>query len=392
MSRLATLKGQFNEVKSAIEKIERAATDAGRDLNDDEQADVNALYERAAALKPQIESEDEKAGNLAAISEILAKHNDQPVRRAASVAADGPDISAGEFLSNALKVQAGLMASDEHVERAAKYLRASQITTDTAGIVPTPVVGNLISLYDSARPVFNSFTSRPMPEKGKTFTRPEITQHVATGDQATEATAVSSQKMTITGNTVTKFTEAGYLDLSQQDVDWTDPAAMELVIQDFARVYAKRMETRASTYLEAQVTGLSGTAYSIASVSAAVDTYMAGFEAVRTNAEEPADTVWVDAASHYALASLTNSDGVSALTILKQALNDAGVGPVSWVVGHQLTAATRIVGSSRLIESYEQTNGLLRVAQPDVLGQRVAYSGYGAFHCTPEGFVVLSDV
>lgn len=378
MSRLAALKTSFEDAKSAIEKIERSATEASRDLTDAEQADVDKLYARAAELKPQIEAEADKVQNVADVTSILSRVNGHvapSVQRAAT-----EDLTAGEFLSAALQRQAGM--DNELVQRAA------QVVADNAGIVPSPIVGNLIEMYDSSRPVFSSFSARPMPDKGKTFTRPEISQHVLTGNQAAEFDAVASQKMVITGNTVTKETEAGYLDLSAQDVDWTDPSALELVLQDFAKVYSRRTEVRACAYLV--TTASASAAWAVSDVGAAVGTFVDAFLAVSNSADEEADTIWIDKNSWATLAKLTNTgDDRTAISMINEALSTYGVTAPRWVVAKQFSGAKRIVGSSRLIESYEQTKGLLQVAQPDVLGQRIAYHGYVAFHGTPEGFVNL---
>ena len=395
MSKLTVLKEEFTSLKTGIEKIEAAAESAGRDLTDSEQMDVDKLYERASAIKPQIESEAEKHNNIAEVGNILDRISVPHASKNRASAPSDKEMTAGEFLSNALKVQAGLMSADEHLDRASAYIdRASQVVADTAGIVPEPIIGDLIELYDSTRPVFNSFTSRPMPQYGKTFSRPKITQHVATGNQATELTAVASQKMVIGSDTVTKFTEAGYLDLSQQDVDWTDPAALQLVLQDFVKVYSRRTEVRASAFLVAGVTATS--TWNISDVGNAVKTFVDAFLAVGNSAEEDPDTCWMDRTSWGQLAQLTNTgDDRTALSMIKETLTDYGVTPPNFVVGRFLATAdatpgpVRIVGSSRLVESYEQTNGLLQVAQPDILGQRVAYSGYGAHFITPAGFVKL---
>ena len=386
MSRLTTLKTEFGQITESIDNIERAATERGSDLNDQEQADVDALYARAAEIKPVIEAESAKLDNVAAVSNLLAKHSNAPVTRAAK---STEDMTAGEFLSNALKVQAGQMSHDEHVNRAAKYLRAEQTTTDTAGILPEPIVGNIIELFDASRPVFSSFSARPMPSAGKTFTRPEVTQHVLTGDQAHELATLASREMKIIGNTVEKFTEAGYLDLSQQDIDWTDPSAMNLVVQDFAKAYNKRMEERACAYLVDMVQGGASASYDGSTIGGAIDSFVDAFHAVDVNAEESADTIWIDSGTWADLAKVTNpTTDESSLTLINSALQTYGVSP-KWVVGRRFAADTRIVGSSRLIESYEDNKGLLRAAQPDVLGQRLAYFGYGAFYGTPEGFVSL---
>jgi HK97 family phage major capsid protein len=387
MSRLATLKASFEDAKSAIEKIERSATEANRDLTDDEQTDVDTLYARAAELKPQIEAEAAKVQNVSDVTSILAKVNGH-VAPASVTRASAEPMTAGEFLSNALKVQAGLMSQDEHIARAGLYINRAQMKlSDNTGIVPTPIVGSLINLYDATRPVWNSFTSQPLPGSGSSFTRPRITQKVATGNQAAEFDAVSSQKMTITGSTVNKFTEAGYLDLSQQDIDWTDPSALQLVINDFAEVYSNRMESRAAAFLVTTASASSG--WTATNVSTIVSSVTAGVQAVYNSAKRMPDTLWLSLDEALSLAGTVTADyNRTAMAMVNEALAQAGIN-VNVVVGPQLANDTRILGVSGLIESYESINGLLQAAQPDLLGQRVAYSGYGALFGVSSGFVKL---
>jgi len=352
-----------------------AALAAQAERTEVEEQELVDQLDRAEALKAELDEENARDARLAALTEVS-----RSIIIPGTPAAPAPEVTltAGEFLSAALQRQAGI--SSEIVDR------AEQVLADNAGIVPEPIVGGLIELYDSTRPVWNSFSARPMPEKGKTFTRPKIVQHVATGDQATEFTPVASQEMTIDSDPVTKFTEAGYLDLSQQDIDWTDPSAMQLVLQDFAKVYSRRMETRASAFLEEGVTAYSP--YDFSTVKKTVETFVDAFAVVDGAAEEDADTIWMDKATLATLAQLTNTgDDRTAMSMVREALSEYGVSGVSIVVGRQLTGVT--IGSRRLVESYEQLKGLLQVALPNVLGQRVAYSGYGALFITPAGFVKL---
>jgi hypothetical protein len=291
-----------------------------------------------------------------------------------------------------------MITQEEHFDRCARYLdthdRAQNVLADNAGVLPVPIVGTLLSLYDATRPAFNSFTSRPMPDGAKTFTRPKITQHVAVGEQVAEFDPVASQKMIITGSNVTKKTEAGYLDLSQQDVDWTSPSMLDLVIQDFARVYSRRLETTAIAFLEAAAVTTS--AYVATDLHTLVTSFVDAATTVY-NATDGAyfpDTVWLDIGSYALLAKTLNTTGeTNALEQIQNAMGKIGAGeptgPFKLVIG-RFTAPAIIVGSSALIESYEQTRGLLRVAQPDVLGQRIAYYGYHAYFAESSAFAKLA--
>ena len=62
---------------------------------------------------------------------------------------------------------------------------ANQVTGDTPGILPTPVVGSVVSLIDANRPLISSLGGAKslggIP--GATFTRPYVSQHVTVGKQ-----------------------------------------------------------------------------------------------------------------------------------------------------------------------------------------------------------------
>lgn len=377
MSRIQALSNEISEIRTAVANIERSATEANRDLTDAEQADTDTLLERATTINTAITAEVTKVEKLNESASLLARLNGHEAPAQINRAA--VELTAGEFLSAALQAQAGM--DSELVQR------AQQVLADNTGIVPTPIVGSLISLYDASRPVWNSFTSQPLPAAGKSFTRPKVTQHVATGNQAAEFDAVSTQKMIITGSTVNKFTEAGYLDLSQQDIDWTDPAALQLVVQDFADVYSNRMEARACSFLV--TTASASAAWTATNVSTIVSSVTSGVQAVYNTAKSMPDTLWLSLDEALSLAGTVTGDyNRTAMAMVNEALAAAGVN-VNVVVGPQLASDTRILGVSRLIESYENINGLLQVAQPDILGQRIAYSGYGALFGDSAGFVKL---
>ncbi len=111
------------------------------------------------------------------------------------------------------------------------------LTTDTPGLLPVPVLGPLFQDLNFVRPVVSAFGARSMPNTpSKTFVRPTITTHTSAASQ-TEGAAVSATTMVIASNTVTKATVAGQVTLTQQDMDFTDPAAMNLILNDLAGEY-----------------------------------------------------------------------------------------------------------------------------------------------------------
>jgi HK97 family phage major capsid protein len=397
------LQKQFDDLLSAKTKIENTATSANRDLTDSENADIDGLLSRAEQLKPEIEQLAQREQSLQATADILARVNGgtpTSINRAVAAASEGRELSAGEFFAAYFQAYhpQGASAPEEFLDRAARYIdRAVMASADAAGILPTPIVGNVIKFADSRRPVFNSMAHPSMPDKGKTFERPRVTQRVTVGEQASEGDTLSTQKMTLTSDTVTKQTFGGYLDLTAQDIDWTEPSALQLVITDFADVYAEVTEGEACDFLESLIvagdTAVDGSTYSTyttTNIGTIVTSYVNAVQNVYARAKRFPDTVWLDLASWATLVGTTNANNdTTAMDLLKRALSDLGADGMRWVVGPQLAANTRILGVSSLVEAYEQQKGLLRAELPSALKVQIAYAGYVAFWGRYEGFVQL---
>ena len=107
-------------------------------------------------------------------------------------------------------------------------------TTNTPGLLPVPVLGPLVQNINFVRPVVNRLGARAYPDGGaqKTFIRPTITTHTSAAAQAAEFDAVSATTMVIASNSISKTTVAGQVSLSMQDIDFTSPAAMQLIMAD----------------------------------------------------------------------------------------------------------------------------------------------------------------
>ena len=109
------------------------------------------------------------------------------------------------------------------------------VTGDTLGLLNIPVLGPLFQDLNFVRPVVSAFGARAMPSTtSRQFVRPTITTHTSAAVQSNQLDAVSATTMVIAANTVTKSTVAGQVTLSIQDIDFTDPAALQLVLNDLA--------------------------------------------------------------------------------------------------------------------------------------------------------------
>ena len=378
-ARLEALRTQFQAITDGINSIEKRAE--GRDLSDAEQSDTDALFARAATLKPEIEAEAGKQDSLNAAAAVLARI--QPKAYAAPAALAPYEASAGEYLSLYFRSRQGDTDASEMLTRTL----GTQLIAGNPSIIPTNIIGTIIKLADDSRPVFGSFSSKPMPNSSKTFIRPHVTTRTNVGVQVNELDEATSRAMVLGSTTVTKSTYAGALKLSQQDLDWTDPAILQIVIDDFAGIYGNVTELAACTFLATTASASAG--WTGTNVSTMVSSVTGGISAAYASSKRKPDTLWLDLATMLTLAgTLTTTFEYSVLTVLKNALADAGA-PLNIVVGPQLSANTRILGNSTLIESYEQQKGLLSLQDVSHLGLDVAYHGYVAFYGKSEGFVKL---
>lgn len=398
--RLQALRKQFESHKDAIETINRAAESAGRDLTDDERTAQDTAFGEIDRLKPEIETEDAREQSLAALAAVVARHSGTAhtaagIDRSRPVDQQPATPTPAEYIAGYLAAHAA-GTLDDFADRCAplRIDRANQAIADNLGVVPKPIVGEVIKLIAASRPVFSSLTARPMPAAGKTFSRPRITQGTSVAEQAAEFNALASQKMLLVADDVTKRTFGGQLDISMQDIDWTDPAMLAIVIDDFFDRYALATEAAARTFVGAMPTTVSP--WTTTNVGTLVKSFVDGAVKVYNQSSRFPDRIWIDLVSWAMLASTTNTaDDVTALTLIRQAFKDTGFPEPKFTVAPGLTTGVTtgtqavIMAASSLAEQYEQQKGLLRVEAPGTLSQTIAVAGYVAFYGRAEGAVAL---
>jgi HK97 family phage major capsid protein len=424
MPRSIVLQRLLDERDQLVETIENVLAQVeGRDLTDAEQAVLERTKQRIteldAQIKPLEDYEKVRDAHRDARADLLPGAPPPgwpggPERVPAEPRRlDGAERvpvyrSAGAFVVDYLRAMgiAERGMRDENAMARIQQIRAvaDQKTTDTPGILPTPIVGTVVNLIDPNRPFISSVGGgRPMAGiPGTTFSRPKITQHTTVGVQAAgagEKTQLPSQKMTVAPVNFAKATYGGTVDISRQDIDWTDPSAWDILVRDLAQVYAVQTETGASGAFKAAATAtpvvvatndLKG--WTLALYTAAMHSYGAGFLMP--------DRIWCSLDVWAALGSLVDVARVvlppdSSVGAVDTPLDSMDIGASSLanfrgdmlgvprVVVPTFAAGTCIVGPSALFEVYEEVIGLLSVIEPSILGVQVAYGGYvawGALH------------
>lgn len=277
---------------------------------------------------------------------------------------------------------------------------ANQTMADNAAILPTPILGPVITFLNSKRPVIAASRSVGLPGAGSSFIRPKVTQHTLSGKQAKEFDPLASQTMKVTPITVQKSTYGGTLSISFQDRDWTEPQILDLVVTDLASGYGVQTDAAACTTLTAAATAtqaLSATATAAETVAAIA----AASAKIGGLIFEMPDTIFCSYDKWAFLASLCDTTGRPAFPYTNP-MNAAGtngggaaamemnVMGLRVVPDANLPAGTMIVGRSEYLETYETVGGQVSIVSPTTLSFSLAYYGYFASTVVaPEAFVTL---
>ena len=277
---------------------------------------------------------------------------------------------------------------------------ANQTVADNPGLVPTPIIGSVITFLNGKRPVVAAARSIGMPSAGASFIRPKVTQHTLVAKQAKEMDPLASQVLKVTQNPVSKETYGGTLKITMQDAAWTDPAILNLVVNDMAAAYAVQTDTAAGAKLIAGATKTVPLAAD-ADAKATIAAITTAAQQIAGTIYEMPDTVFVSFDKWAQLASVVDTTGRQLFPFMNP-MNaggtQAGAGNsmemnvlgLRVVASANLPAGTMIVGRADLLETYEQIGGQLSIQNPTTLSFDIAYYGFFAsFVAEGDGFRVL---
>jgi len=296
-----------------------------------------------------------------------------------------PMPTAVEYLSAAIAGGSAWHQMREAIKAAAPDV----ITTDTPGILPTPIVGPVYNNFVGRRPVVDAIGVKAMPGGGKVFIRPEVTTHTSMAVQSAENAALQSGTFVVFNNQVTKAAYGGYVTISEQDLDWTDPNVLSLILDDMGRIYANETDNVAADNLRsgtsttvnmaaADTDDPSVWAATIASASATILT--------ASNGNFPthlfvAPGIWQDllALSDSSKRPLFPQVGpMNAFGNLQPGSPVGNAFGLSVVVDRNFASATCIVGDASGFEIFEQQKGAISIDNPSTISRTIAWRGYFA--------------
>jgi hypothetical protein len=307
----------------------------------------------------------------------------------------------GDTFANMNKSVAEYSASKKTALQAAA---GDVLTTDTLGLLPVPVLGPLVQDLNFLRPVVDVLGARAYPDNGqqKTFIRPTITTHTSVAAQSPELTGVSATTMVIASNSVSKTTLAGQVTLSVQDIDFTSPAAMQLILNDLMGQYMIASDNLAADNLltaatssgvwDGTVTDLLKSVYDSAQDISIYRNWLPTHMFVSVD-------VWAQ------LGQLIGTDGRPVFPLIANGLSGMNAlgsqSAASWngnplglqlVVDSNFAAKTMIItrvgqGQGDAYEYYESIRGLMSVEVPATLGRTMSFHGYASTFAAIPGMI-----
>jgi hypothetical protein len=309
--------------------------------------------------------------------------------------------SAGEYMAayhiggdTFRKVNEAFLEASKLKQTALQAAAGDVTTTDTPGLLPVPVLGPVFEDLNYIRPVVAAVGARAMPNGGnsKTWIRPTWTTHTDVGTQSSELAAVTAVTPVIASNVISKTTLSGQVTFSVQDIDFTSPAALDIILRDLAGQYMLKSDNFAADEMVSQggasgltwtvaagdPTDLIETLYEVAESQLAATNYLPDHLFVSPDVWRKLSTQ-LDADNrpvfpYAAAAGLMGVNGFGTQNITTTSvMNPFGL---NLVVDRNFAAGTMILARGNAVEFYEQIKGIITRDEPSILGKVFSYYGY----------------
>ena len=293
--------------------------------------------------------------------------------------------TAGEFIAATVQGGSVLAEMNARIQAAAPNIT----TADTPGILPEIITGTVYDGLNPIRPFVSAIGTRAMPQSGATFRRPKITVRPTVTQQPTgQLNTLDPSTVTVANNDISKLTFGTYVTMSEQDLDWSDPASINIVLNQLAIAYGQSTDNYAVDTCHAaisQTATVTDTADPADWIAAIYD----GARQISASSNYLPTHMVVTPATWAALGALVDSTGRPVFPQIG-AMNAPGeLSAASWngnPLGLVLVVDKNAPGSfmghaagpAAGFEFYEQQKGAISIDVPSTLGRTIAYRGYAA--------------
>jgi hypothetical protein len=291
--------------------------------------------------------------------------------------------SAAEYISKFLVGGAEWQEFSQRLAAAAPDV----VTNDAPGVLPKPIVQPVYNSLRGIRPVIDAIGTKAMPASGKVFIRPEVTTHTTIGASNGENQPLDQGTFVISENQVTKGVYGGFVKVSEEIMDWSQPEIVSLILDDMARAYAQETDNVAADNL---VSGASTTTnFTVASITDPAEwarwMYTAA-ESILSATKYLPSHLFLSANMWRALGLLTDTADrplfpqvgpMNAFGAMNPAGTQASAFGLTVVVDANFANDTVIVGVPDGYEIFEQQKGAISAEANDgSLSRTIAFRGY----------------
>lgn len=266
-------------------------------------------------------------------------------------------------------------------------------TESTPGVLPEIITGAVYDGLNAVRPFVTAIGTRAMPQAGATFRRPKITTRPVVAQQAAQFDQLNASTVVVQNNDVTKLSFGTFVTISEQDLDWTDPASIDIILNQLAIAYGQATDNHAVDTCHAAIVQTSA----VVDSTLGKDWVTAIYEGARQISIDtnylPTHMIVTPGSWAAIGASVDNQDRptfpfVGAPNLMGQ--NAAGNSAATSWNGNPLGLVLVVdkntpgsfmghaAGPAAGFEFYENQKGAISVEVPATLGRTIAFRGYAA--------------
>ena len=320
----------------------------------------------------------------------------QPIYATAKREFKLPSVS--EYISAFVRGGSDFAQLNENIRAAAPNVT----TPDIPGVIPTPIIQNVVNTFVGSRPLVDATTLRPMPQGGSVFIRPVVNVHNSVGT-ATQNTTITASSFGIDDVQITKTIQGGYVEISEAAIDWSQPEALGPLLDDMMRVYMDRTDLIACSELQTGVTNSNpfanasagDPAYWVEWMYTAAADILTGSNGNLPSVLAVSPNVWKamgslsDTADRPLFPQVGPMNAFGSLNVAST--QGAFAFGLRVVVDRNLTSAGMTILDPRALESYELNKGLISVEQPSQLSRQIAVRGYWASKVISPELAIKAD-
>jgi HK97 family phage major capsid protein len=394
---LDVLTGRLEALRQQRDGISAIAEAEGRELTDAELTQIDAMDQTEDRIEATIARAEEDRNRRQAEAGAAARATEAPVpviERAArggtteAPTAGGPNPFArytgpGAWLREQALARQGNTDARNRIERAL----ANVTTTVAPGVIPAPIVGEIIGGFSRRRPLVDASNQVPIGDAGMSVIRPILTGGDV-DEQVTQKTQVTSTAMAIDPITTPLKTYAGGVDVAWQLIERSSPAALDAIFRRLGNRYARRTEIVAAAAFVAgtSVAPIVTTAGLTAAKVIAALVQASAVIAADDDVDTFPDSIYMSLATWQTVAGLVDTTG-RPLFPYGGGINSFGsqsspgeLGPILGlrpVVVPRFTGSVLTVGVAEYFETYELDGAPVefRSIEADLLGTNVSVAG-----------------